>query len=164
MIAFRGSAARDARLASDLPMRLALALLLALLAAPALAQSATDPVETVRAFYAADDTNAVRFYARRLRSLYERDRKQARGEVGRLDFAFHVNGQDTEDDWRRTLALKAVSGTDGEAEVQATFRNFAPQDLRYDLVREGGRWLIADVRSLRKATWRLTTILSAPRR
>ncbi|WP_375464194.1 DUF3828 domain-containing protein [uncultured Methylobacterium sp.] len=146
-------------------MRVALAtILLTLLAVPALAQSATDPVGTVQAFYAADDINAVRFYARGLRSLYERDRKQARGEVGRLDFAFHVNGQDTEDNWRKTLSLKRVSSTDDRAEVQATFRNFAPQDLRYDLVREGGRWLIADVRSLRKETWRLTTILSAPLR
>ena len=145
-------------------MRLALAFLLTLLAAPALAQSATDPVETVRAFYAADDTNAVRFYARGLRSLYERDRKEARGEVGRLAFAFHVNGQDTEENWQKTLSLKVVSSADDTAEVQATFRNFTPQDLRYDLVREGGRWLIADVRSLRKETWRLTTILSRPLR
>ncbi|GJE61496.1 YbjP/YqhG family protein [Methylobacterium trifolii] len=139
-----------------------LAILLALWAAPAAAQSATDPVATVRAFYAADDIDAVRFYARRLRTLYARDRKEAAGEVGHLGFAFHVNGQDTQDGWQKTLALKALSAEADTAEVQATFRNFTPQDLRYDMVREDGRWLIADVRSLRKETWRLTTILSRP--
>ena len=143
-------------------MRSLLACLLLLAAAPAMAQSATDPVETVRAFYAKDDINAVRFYAKRLRTLYERDQKQAKGEVGRLGFAFHVNGQDTADGWAKTLKLTALSRDEAKAEVQALFKNFSPQDLRYDMVRENGVWLIADVRSLRKETWRLIEILSAP--
>ena len=142
-------------------MRLALALLLAVWTAPAHAQSASDPAETVRAFYAADDIDAVRFYAKRLRALYRRDRATADG-VGNLNFAFHVNGQDTQDGWSRTLVLKTLSADADRAEVQAAFRNFRPQDLRYEMVREDGRWLIADVRSLKTETWRLTTIL-APR-
>lgn len=90
--------------------RAVLAAMLALLAGPAFAQSAADPVETVRAFYAADDINAVRFYARSLRALYERDRREAKGEVGRLGFAFPINGQDTEPDFARSLALARLPG------------------------------------------------------
>ena len=143
-------------------MRLALTLLLALFTLPALAQSATDPVETVRALYAKDDATEVRFFARALRGLFERDAKEAQGEVGRLGFAYHVNGQDTEDGWAKTLTLTLVSADETRAEVQARFRNFTQQDLRYDLVREGGRWLVADVRSLKKERWRLMEIMSAP--
>lgn len=139
-----------------------LALVLLVGCAPAQAQSATDPVETVRAFYAAASINETRFYARGLRALYERDRHEAEGEVGRIAFDFRVNGQDTEDGWERTLSLTA-SALDGDrAEVRATFRNVSPQDIRYSLVREDGRWLIADVRSLKHETWRLTSLLSGP--
>lgn len=143
---------------------LLLAALLALGAGPALAQSATDPSETVRAFYAARSTDEVRFYAKALRALYERDRREAKGEVGRLGFDFRVNGQDTEERWEKTLRLTIVNFAEDRAEVQATFHNFRPQDIRYRLVREGGRWLIADVRSLNPERWRLTTMLSQPLR
>ncbi|GJD94056.1 DUF3828 domain-containing protein [Methylobacterium iners] len=143
-------------------MRLALALLLALFTLPALAQSTTDPVETVRALYAKDDATELRFFAKTLRTLFERDAKEAQGEVGRLGFAYHVNGQDTEPGWAKTLSLTLVSQDETRAEIQARFKNFTPQDLRYDLVKEGGRWLVADVRSLRKERWRLMEIMSAP--
>lgn len=142
--------------------RAVLALAFALLAGPAFAQSATDPVETVRAFYAADDINAVRFYAKSLRVLYERDQREAKGEVGRLGFAFHVNGQDTEPGFAKSLALAPLSNDGERAEVRATFRNGGPQELRYNLVREAGAWTIANVRSLKGETWDLVAILSAP--
>lgn len=135
---------------------------LGLVAGPALGQSAADPVETVRAFYAADDINAVRFYARNLRGLYERDQREAKGEVGRLGFAFHVNGQDTEPGWTKSLRLTALSSRGDRAEVQARFRNGGPQELRYSLLREAGAWKIANVRSLNSERWDLIEILSAP--
>ena len=139
-----------------------LALLLLAGSTPARAQSATDPAETVRAFYRADSINAVRFYAKRLRALYARDRREAGGEVGRLGFDFRVNGQDTEDGWEKTLRLTVVSFAEDRAEIGAAFRNFTAQDIRYSLVREDGRWLIADARSLNPERWRLTEILSRP--
>ena len=142
-------------------MRVSAALALAFLATPACAQSTTDPRETVRAFYVQDSMDAVGFYAKHLRALYERDKREAKGEVGRLGFVFYVNGQDTEANWRKTLKITAVASDDRRAEVQATFRNGTLQDLRYDLVRENGRWLIADVRALRTDPWDLVTILSA---
>lgn len=135
---------------------------LGLVAGPALGQSAADPVATVRAFYAADDINAVRFYARNLRGLYERDQRESKGEVGRLGFAFHVNGQDTEPGWAKSLRLTALSSEGDQAEVQARFRNGGPQELRYSLLREAGVWKIANVRSLNGERWDLVEILSAP--
>ncbi|MER2249211.1 DUF3828 domain-containing protein [Methylorubrum podarium] len=143
-------------------LALALPLAFGLLAGPALAQSATDPVETVRAFYAADDINAVRFYVKRLRTLYERDQREAKGEVGRLGFAFHVNGQDTEPGFAKSLTLAPLSSEGDRAEVRATFRNGGLQELRYSLVREAGAWKIANVRSLKGETWDLIAILSEP--
>ncbi|MRI52843.1 DUF3828 domain-containing protein [Methylobacterium sp. DB1607] len=142
--------------------RAVLALAFGLLAGPVFAQSAADPLEAVQAFYAADDINAVRFYAKRLRELYERDRREADGEVGRLGFAFHVNGQDTEAGFARSLALAALSNDGDRAEVRARFRNGGPQELRYSLVREAGAWKIANVRSVKGETWDLVALLSAP--
>lgn len=126
------------------------------------AQSATDPLETVRAFYVADDIHAVRFYAARLRALMERDIRESKGEVGRLGFAFHVNGQDTDPGWAKTLTLTPLSQDGDRAELRATFRNGGPQDLRYSLVREVDAWKIANVRSRKGDRWDLIEILSAP--
>ncbi|NEU12031.1 DUF3828 domain-containing protein [Methylobacterium sp. BTF04] len=145
-------------------LMLGIALLLACAASPALAQSATDPAETVRELYAADDITVWRFHARSLRALFEKDRKDAQGEMGRLDFAYHVNGQDTEDDWAKTLTVTTLANDETRAEVQARFRNFSAQDIRYDLVKENGRWLVEDVRALTKARWRLSTILKGEAR
>lgn len=141
---------------------LLLALLILLGAGPALAQSASDPVGTVRAFYGAPSTDDLRFYAKALRALYERDQREAAGEVGRIGFDFRVNGQDTAKGWEKTLRLATLSAGEDRAEVQATFRNGRPQDIRYDLVREGGRWLIADVRAVTGERWGLVALLSQP--
>ncbi|WP_292505520.1 hypothetical protein [Methylobacterium sp.] len=83
--------------------RVATALALILLAGPVLGQSATNPIETVRAVYAADDINDLRFLARPLRGLFEKDAQEAKGEVGRLGFAYHLNGQDRQDGLAKTL-------------------------------------------------------------
>jgi hypothetical protein len=138
-----------------------LALFLSHLAAPALAQSAEDPIESVRAFYAKDDIRAYGFYSKRLKGLFLRDERKAKqngDELGSIDFAFHVNGQDTEDDWQKTLRLELLNRKGKRAEVRATFKNFTPQDLRYSLVLEGGHWLIDDVRSVGENPWRLSTL------
>ena len=136
-------------------------LLLSLVASPVLAQSTDSPVETVRAFYEKDSMRFYGFYSKRLKSLFQRDDRRAKrsGGMGNLDFAFHVDGQDTEDGWKDTLRLKEVSREDKRAEVQVNFKNFTPHELRYSLVREGGQWRIDDVRSVGEDAWRLSTIL-----
>ncbi|MFL5348201.1 MAG: hypothetical protein ACJ8AT_25695 [Hyalangium sp.] len=140
---------------------LVLGLLLSLAPSQALAQSAEDPVETVRAFYAKDNIRAYGFYSKRLKGLFVRDDKAAkkRGDgLGSIDFAFYVNGQDTEDGWQKTLHLELLSRQDTRAEVKATFKNFTQQDLRYSLVLEKGRWLIDDVRSTGQDAWQLSKL------
>jgi hypothetical protein len=139
---------------------LVIGLVLSLVTVPALAQSTEDPVESVRAFYAKDDIRAYGFYSKRLKALFVRDERRARqqGGMGNLDFAFHVNGQDTEEGWRKTLKLEQVSRKGKQAEVKVTFKNFTPQELRYSLVLEGGHWLIDEVRSVGEPPWRLTTV------
>jgi Protein of unknown function (DUF3828) len=142
-------------------MRILIALALALACAgPAAAQSQDDPVATVRAFYAKDSIRAAQFYSKRLKALFAEDDRKAGGEIGNLDFAFHVNAQDTEDGWQKTLRLALLSKAEKRAEVKAAFKNFEPQDIRYDMVLENGRWLIDDARSLGKTRWRLSTILA----
>ena len=142
-------------------MRVLIALALALgFAGAAAAQSKDDPVATVRAFYAKDSIRAAQFYSKRLKALFAEDERRAGGEIGNLDFAFHVNAQDTEDGWEKTLRLSLVAKNASRAEVKAAFKNFGPQDIRYDLVLENGRWLIDDARSLGKTRWRLSTILA----
>jgi hypothetical protein len=142
-------------------MRILIALALVLgLTGAAGAQSKDDPIATVRAFYAKDSIRASQFYSKRLKALFAEEDRKAGGEIGNLDFAFHVNAQDTEEGWAKTLRLALVSKPGGRAEVKATFKNFEPQDIRYDLVLENGRWLIDDARSLGKSRWRLSTILT----
>jgi hypothetical protein len=144
-------------------MRLLLVLgfLLSLAPSQALAQSANAPVETVRAFYAKDNIRAYGFYSKRLKGLFVRDDKEAkkRGDsLGSIDFAFYVNGQDTEAGWEKTLHLELLSRDGLRAEVKAAFKNFTPQDLRYTLVQEKGRWLIDDVRSTGANSWQLSKL------
>ena len=142
-------------------MRVLITLALALgLVGAAAAQSKDDPVATVRAFYAKDSIRAAQFYSKRLKALFAEEDRKAGGEIGNLDFAFHVNAQDTEDGWEKTLRLELLSRAASRAEVKAAFKNFEPQDIRYDMVLENGRWLIDDARSLGKTRWRLSTILA----
>ncbi len=140
---------------------LVLGLLLFIVPSQALAQSADDPVETVRAFYAKDSIRAYGFYSKRLKSLFvtdDRESKKRGDELGSINFAFYVNAQDTEDGWEKTLRFELVSRKDKRAEVKVTFKNFTPQDLRYSLVLEGGHWLIDDVRSVGEPPWRLSAL------
>lgn len=74
---------------------LVLGLLFFLAPSQALAQSAKEPVETVRAFYAKNSIRAYEFYSKRLKGLFVRDDNEARKRgdgQGGIDFAFHVNG------------------------------------------------------------------------
>ncbi|WP_224368896.1 hypothetical protein [Hyalangium versicolor] len=145
-------------------MRLWLVLGLLFFLAPSqvLAQSAKDPVETVRAFYAKDSIRAYEFYSKRLKGLFVRGDKEVekRGDGQALiDFDFRVNGQDTKDGWEKTLHFELLSREDKSAEVKATFENYTPQEVRYSLVLEKGRWMIDDVHSTGKDTWRLSKLL-----
>jgi hypothetical protein len=122
-----------------------------------------EPVDIVHAFYAKDSVHAYELYSERLKKLFAADERRAGGGEGCLDFAFYVNGQDTVDGWEQTLHLESVRQTKARAEVKATFTSFGPQEIRYDLVREHGRWLIDDARSAVGVRWVLSRILRCAR-
>ncbi len=93
----------------------------------------------------------------RLSRLIQDDRKQAKGEVGCLDFDFWVNGQD----WTISK-LSVTSGPAGKDQwkVIAKFVNLGdPNEIHFDFRRAGARWLLDDVHSMKNPRWTLSGIL-----
>jgi hypothetical protein len=75
-----------------------------------------------------------------------------------IDFDFIYDGQDYE---ISELAIQPGRTAGGRVTVVATFKNFKePKRLEYDLVREGGAWRIAEIRSRQKPAWTLTKVLA----
>jgi hypothetical protein len=122
-----------------------------------------DPVAVVRAFYKRDSIRAYEFYSARLKELFVKDNAAAGGDEGNLTFAFHVNGQDVDDGWEKTLNFDLIALGNDRAVVRVTFRNGRPQDIHYTLVRERGRWLIDDAKSVAAERWVLSEILKRGR-
>lgn len=149
--------------------RLVFAVALAASPAAALAQAAApaarpDPLRVLRAIYAnPGKTRSPEPFSRRLAGLAEAARKRSREldePVAGLDFDYAVNGQDHDPGLARTVRYEILQQGPASAEVKVAFRNGGPQELRYDLVLENGRWLIDDVRSLtRDNAWTLSALL-----
>ena len=145
---------------------LAAALLLAFFPAQLLAQSADSPVDTVKAVYA-DGSKEVesKLYSRRLNALYaaaDRNSKKLNQPVSGLDFDPATDGQDTEDNYKKTLRYTLSASTDIVAQVRVTLKNFKRVELIYSLVKEGGAWKVDDIRTLSaRDGWRLSTLLKA---
>jgi hypothetical protein len=97
-------------------------------------------------------------FSARMRKLLAADKAYAKGEVGRLDFDPIINGQD----WKiADLSVTLVSQAQDKAVVEATFNNLGEaEDLRYDLVHGGGRWLIDEIQSMTKPRWTMSKILA----
>ncbi|QCK86221.1 DUF3828 domain-containing protein [Phreatobacter aquaticus] len=137
-------------------IRLVLAFLLSLTATwPITAAEAPrqpGPVDAIQAIYVAYRGATLggpalrQVYSARLTRLIAADEAATpEGEVGTIDWDVFVNGND----WRLgpvTVDLIAQSGD--RAEVRARFTNHEqPRENRFDLVREGGRWLVDDIRT-----------------
>ncbi|RXT43595.1 hypothetical protein B6S44_28230 [Bosea sp. Tri-44] len=75
-----------------------------------------------------------------------------------IDFAITSSGQDyDEKEITRTLRIETKAG-DNRAAVDVRFRNFGEANhIRYDFVRAGDRWKIADIASL-SHRWRLSKL------
>lgn len=141
---------------------LALLGLLLALAAPLAAQPAgDDPASSVRRLYVKDVVAArQKLYSRRLQALFDADARRSRGEVGRLDFDFVSNSQDPDDALYKSAQVTVLRQQGDAAEVSVKFQNYGkPEEIRYDLVRENGRWLIDDARLVGPNGWRLQAIL-----
>ena len=147
--------------------RLLLPLLLAL-ATPAFAYD--QPRDVIMALYTSfldaaswEYTDPAPLQSAGLNALIELDRKDANGEIGRLDFDPYVVGQDFLLTDFEVGAIEEMSGT---ARVTVTFRNFdAPETNVFTLVRETDGWKIDDVTNLGddgEVNYRLRQILTQP--
>lgn len=123
----------------------------------ALAQSADDPVATVREFYAvANETNDLRFFTAGLRRLFERQRRRAReldSPLPGLDADYLCNCQEEQDNWKTTLRYEQIARSGAVARVRVRFHNFQDREALFTLNRENGRWLIDDIRHQNGTPW-----------
>lgn len=116
---------------------------------PLLAQSATDPVDTVKALLATtQEAREAAFLSARLKRLFAAQRQRARradGPLPGLDFDFRCNCQEEEDNWKQTLRYAMAARAERTARVTVTFKNFEEREATYSLVLENGKWLVDDI-------------------
>ncbi len=128
-----------------------LSLALALLAAPAMAQSDSEPLRLVKSFYAKSFDDQKLPMSKRLKTLRSRAEatsKKRNEPVAGMDFSWTLGAQDAEDGWEKTLQIAVLKADAQAATVQAKFRLFkndGGRELHYRLEREGGRWVVADI-------------------
>lgn len=145
--------------------RLLIALALLLTPAAALAQTVGDtpPVYVAQVYDRLandgdyDPPDAL--YTPRLLALWRLQRKEAGGEVGRIDFFYWTNSQD----WTLSdlsIASEYVDGRDDRMIVTAGFTNMGRKErIRFYFEKTGGRWLLDDVASELGDPWTLSTLL-----
>ncbi|HXP04446.1 MAG TPA: DUF3828 domain-containing protein [Stellaceae bacterium] len=133
-------------------------------AGAAAAQSQADPVAFIRAIYASYERDKLaawfdRTYSARLRQLIDADQKSAKaaGDAGKFDWDPIINAQD----WKLTdIKVALVSQAGDRAVVDAAFHNLgSDQQMRFDLVRENGKWAIDDIAAVNKPRWSMSKIL-----
>src|SRR4051812_17035657 len=140
----------------------------------ALASSAatdiSDPAQFVRTLFASmahatsnkPYTPPDDIYSPRLAALMALDRREAGGEVGRLDFDIWTGAQD----WQLSnvkIRSVDVESTNDRKIVMATFRNAGkPHELHYYFERGKTGWQLDDVRAAGAAAdeqWTLSVVL-----
>ncbi len=102
-----------------------------------------------------------KFRSAHLNELFAADLKEAKGDVGRLDFDPYIDGQD----YTITNLKIGDAQIDGKtAKVEVTFKNFdSSEDLMYTLVDEADGWKIDDVVSSNKDyPYSLKAIMEGP--
>src|SRR5580658_2588485 len=129
-----------------------------------------DPVAFVKEVYGhyaahksgTDYTAPDDIYTPRLKALFVRDEKWAKGEVGCLEIDFWVNGQDYELKNVR-VSSSPVAGHPDRMLVIATFSNLGTaEEIHFDFQQIAGKWLLDDVHSVRGERWTLSKILMCP--
>jgi len=143
-----------------------------LLAAPCLPASAAtridDPAKFITQMY--DNLKKhhdFRFpediYSARLTALFAADRKETGAkppELGRLDFNFWVDAQDTDDAMPGVVKITSedVPHAPDRKIVDVTFTNFDPKENLFYFEKTGSGWKLDDVRS-QSSGWTLSLIL-----
>jgi hypothetical protein len=127
-----------------------------------------DPVAYVRSIYdtylaSREPQDPSAAYSPALQALIEADRKEAGGEVGRLDFDPWINGQDWE---IASVDVREEAASGGGRIVVARFSNMGTRtENRFSFTRAGDKWLIDDIENVggpADTHWRLKQLLSAP--
>jgi hypothetical protein len=103
----------------------------------------------------------ARFRSAHLNALFDKDAKEADGEIGRLDFDPYIDGQDYQIG-KLVIGEPAIKGD--TATVEVTFTNFdLAEDLTFTLVKEKDGWKIDDVVSHNKDfPYSLKAIMEGP--
>jgi hypothetical protein len=124
-----------------------------------LAQTSDDPTDTVRVIYNTKGTeHAAQFWTPKMQALWAKQNKLGYAE-GALDFDYKYDSQDPD---VQDLKIAVIHRLETDAEVRVTFNQLGkPEELRYDLVRYNGAWVIDDVRKVagHDDPWALSEIL-----
>ncbi|OYU48613.1 MAG: hypothetical protein CFE31_09160 [Rhizobiales bacterium PAR1] len=142
------------------------------LAFPAFAQSASpvldNPLAAVKRVYDPKVKDVQRPYTKKLRALYAaatKKSKQLNEPVSGLDFDPIIAGQDSDDDFRKTLKYAVEPRGAGYAVVVVKFKQFKTEPevtLFYEVMLDGNEWKIDDiVNPAKEFGWRLSTMLIA---
>ena len=133
-------------------MRSALVLFISLLTAASSSAAELSPNDVVAQFYRAhrskhdplDETQLLgRYFDAELLKLYLKDKREAKGEVGRLDGDPLYNAQDIE---IKDFSISAPEAVGGETHVVAHFKNIGkPTRIVYVLSRTADGWRISDI-------------------
>ncbi|MCE9521888.1 MAG: YbjP/YqhG family protein [Alphaproteobacteria bacterium] len=120
-------------------------------AAPAKAIKVTDPAAAMKALYAKlekDDFTTELPLSARLNALMALDTKEAKGEVGRLDGDYYINGQDSKVT-NVTVTSRDVDNAPGRKIVVVLFKNFDKQmENHFFWEKTKAGWVLDDVRYL----------------
>ena len=148
----------------------AVAAFVSFLIAPGFASAATnisDPVKFVTEVYGKIQkaTEAKPYnppddiYTQHLNALFDLDKKEAGGEVGRIDFDFWTNAQDWQLSGLKVTGLD-VEGTKSRKIVVAKFKNLdRVEEIHFYFERGKSGWLLDDARSTGNESWTLSVIL-----
>ena len=145
----------------DVLMGLCICIVLAAVRVQAAEPSAKSFVEAIYAAYKGKNANGIlldtdaavrRYFEPKLAALIIKDRRDSRGEIGKLDFDPFIDAQDWEID-TVDIALREVAPDKTSATV--SFKNLGePHSVVLDLVKLKAGWRIADIAWDRKATLR----------
>lgn len=151
--------------------RFILGVVFAAFTAPAFAQGAPaldTPLAAVKRVYDPKVKDAQRPLTKKLRALYAaaiKKSKQLNEPVSGLDFDPIISGQDSDDDYRKTLKYSVEPRMPGNAVVVVKLKQFKTEPevtIFYDVVLDGTEWKIDDISNPAKEFgWRLSTMLIA---
>jgi hypothetical protein len=121
-------------------------------ALPCRAQMPVEPLDVVRSFYAPGyNENTMPLSARltRLLDAAAANSKKHNAPVSGLDFAWTTNAQDTHPGYERSLQFGQIKREEHAALIRVAFYNGRDEELRYEMKRENGNWVVDDILYLR---------------